>query len=183
MLIDLKKVFTEVVIGEDRLVQLLDEYGRLSDKARDLSTKLKPINKRVKELQKILGPIIAELEDQMAQTDAYVVAIKRIPYEKKTVAWKSIVEVLMTKVNAATKKVILSIIAESSKVVQVAAEIGVEKKESVDAAPIVIEGVLWDKLMQVISTLSTKVREWKQGIQEMRRAAEALDKALKHGIM
>lgn len=167
---------TEINVTDKQTADKVDELGSLAEQIAVLKNELSKAQKKAKDLESDLRPILEEMDeasDRILTTSKTAVRIVTKGYDRRSSSYKDAFDLALTKVNAATKKILNEALEASTSITTVASKL---------AASPIEEGVM-DKVKQILSKFSkwvaAKVKKLKGYIKEMNVGANAIEKLSK----
>lgn len=150
------KMFEEFLFEafiEDPAVQAsIGEFYDLQNEIKRLEAELEEKKLQFKQFEGDIRPMLdgmKEVGDKLAQTEEYVIKVSRFGGERKDASYKTAFENALTKVNAATKRVLEEALEASKKVTQVKHSFSIDK--------VVAEASIFDKIKGAIKGAINKL--------------------------
>ena len=133
----------------------MDDFYLLQEEINQLSAKLKEAKKQFGEYGKQITPLLDSMQEtgeKLAETDDYLIKIKRFAHERSSASYKNAFEMALGKVNSATRNILEESLAASKKISNIghSFEIGTNESESID------ENIL-SKMIQGIKSVVKKI--------------------------
>lgn len=151
------KMFEEFVfeafIEDPAIKASMGEFYELQNEIKRLEAELEEKKLAFKQFESDIKPMIdgmKEVGDKLAQTEEYLIKISRFGGERKDVSYKTAYENALTKVNAATKRVLEEALEASKKVTQVKHSFAIDKV-------VVAEASIFDKIKSAIKGAINKL--------------------------
>ena len=114
-----KKDANEAKIEDPEILASIDEFYDLQQEIESLNAKLKEAKAKFGKYSKYITPLLDAMKDtgdKLAETDDYVIKIKRFAHERSSASYKDAFEMAISKVNAATQAVLNKALEESKKI-------------------------------------------------------------------
>jgi septal ring factor EnvC (AmiA/AmiB activator) len=142
----------EAFIEDPAIKNSIGDFYELQNEIKKLEAELEEKKLAFKQFEGDIKPMIdgmKEVGDKLAQTEEYVIMISRFGGERKDASYKTAFENALSKVNAATKRVLEEALEASKKVTQV--------KHSFSIDTIVAEASIFDKIKGAIKSAISKL--------------------------
>lgn len=142
----------EAFIEDPAIKNSIGDFYELQNEIKKLEAELEEKKLAFKQFEGDIKPMIdgmKEVGDKLAQTEEYVIKISRFGGERKDASYKTAFENALSKVNAATKRVLEEALEASKKVTQV--------KHSFSIDTIVAEASIFDKIKGAIKSAISKL--------------------------
>jgi hypothetical protein len=150
------KMFEEFVfeafIEDPAIKASMGEFYELQNEIKRIEAELEEKKLMFKQFESDIKPMIdgmKEVGDKLAQTEEYVIKVSRFGGERKDASYKTAFENALSKVNAATKRVLEEALEASKKVTQVKHSFAIDK--------VVAEASLFDKIKSAIKGAISKL--------------------------
>ncbi len=160
---------------EPEIEEKVREFIRLDRMIDEMKDELKVYTDQYKELEDELIPIVAEMEDQKARIKEGIVEYSR--GERKTQSYKKGVEIALTKVNEATKRVIQAAL-DATKKIHTYEKLTVKQEGAADKLRGFLD-IAWNEVKTSFMGLSTA---WSAGANELEQLAVEHGGTLKRRI-
>lgn len=151
------KMFEEFLFEafiEDAAVKAsIGEFYDLQNEIKRLEAELEEKKLAFKQFEGDIKPMLdgmKEVGDKLAQTEEYVIKVSRFGGERKDASYKTAFENALSKVNAATKRVLEEALEASKKVTQVKHSFSIDKM-------VVAEASIFDKIKSAIKGAINKL--------------------------
>jgi hypothetical protein len=142
----------EAFIEDPSVKAQIGTFYDLQEQIRKIEAELEEKKLQFKQFESDVKPMIdgmKEVGDKLAQTEEYVLKISRFGGERKDTSYKVAFENALSKVNAATKRVLEEALEASKKVTQVKHSFSIDK--------IVAEASLFDKVKSALKSAMNKL--------------------------
>lgn len=142
----------EAFIEDPAIKSSMGEFYELQNEIKKLEAELEAKKLQFKQFEGDIKPMLdgmKEVGDKLAQTEEYVLKVSRFGGERKDASYKTAFENALTKVNAATKRVLEEALEASKKVTQV--------KHSFQIDKVVAEASIFDKIKSAIKGAINKL--------------------------
>jgi hypothetical protein len=142
----------EAFIEDPGVKASIGEFYDLQNEIKRLEAELEEKKLAFKQFEGDIKPMLdgmKEVGDKLAQTEEYVIKVSRFGGERKDASYKTAFENALTKVNAATKRVLEEALEASKKVTQVKHSFSIDK--------VVAEASLFDKIKSAIKGAISKL--------------------------
>jgi hypothetical protein len=178
-----QRLLSEAVVIDESLKNQIKDFYDLQMEVSQLEAKLNEAKQKYGQIKDVLDPVISgmkEVNQKLLVVEDYVIEVKKHSYDRTSVSYKDAFELGLSKVNEATRKILLQAAEAQTKVSKVGASFSIKKKNELGevAFSYNLDGdtvkKLKDKLMGVINkftNLFTKQSEnIETGTEEMRDA-------------
>ena len=133
----LRNFIKESKIEDPSIVASMDDFYLLQEEINQLSAKLKEAKKQFGEYGKQITPLLDSMQEtgeKLAETDDYLIKIKRFAHERSSASYKNAFEMALGKVNSATRNILEESLTASKKITNIghSFEIGTNESESID---------------------------------------------------
>jgi hypothetical protein len=142
----------EAMIEDSSVKEAIGEFYVLQEEIKELEKSLEVKKQQFKIFEEDIKPMLdgmKEIGDKLAQTEEYVIKVSRFGGERKDASYKNAFEHALSKVNAATKKVLNEALEASKRITQV--------KHSFSIGKSVTEASIFDKFKATIKSVVSKV--------------------------
>ena len=152
----LVKMFEEFLfegfIEDPTIKESIGDFYELQNEIKQLEAQLEEKKLQFKQFEGDIKPMLdgmKEIGDKLAQTEEYVIKVSRFGGERKDASYKTAFESALTKVNAATKRVLEDALEASKKITNV--------KHSFNIDKVVAEASIFDRIKDAIKSAISKV--------------------------
>jgi len=117
---------------DPEIAKQLDYFYEMQNKIKEYEKEIEAMKEEFKQFADELKPMIdgmKEVGEKLAKTEDFIIAISRFGGERKDASYKNAFENALTKVNAATKKVLEEALEASKKVTNVKHSFNIQKVE------------------------------------------------------
>jgi septal ring factor EnvC (AmiA/AmiB activator) len=142
----------EAFIEDPGVKAQIGTFYELQEQIKKLEAELEEKKLQFKQFEGDVKPMIdgmKEVGDKLAETEEYVLKVSRFGGERKDASYKTAFENALSKVNAATKRVLEEALEASKKVTQVKHSFSIDK--------VVAEASLFDKIKSAIKGAINKL--------------------------
>jgi chromosome segregation ATPase len=150
----------EAVIEDKDLQSQIKEFATLSDQIDSISSELKKLENRYKELEGAIRPVLEQLDetqDKALEIENILVTIKKSGYDRTSYAYKEAFEWLKDRVNPTMKKIVEEAIEKTKKTSRIPSVIGVQKKNISENQIIDALKKYWDSFIGKLKTYNNKL--------------------------
>jgi hypothetical protein len=122
----------EMQISNPEVEETMSEFYELQIQIAELELQLKEKKAKFKKFEGQLTPILdgmRETKDKLAFTESYVVKIRRFGHERVSSSYKEAFELSLTKVNAATRRILNEALEATQKISKIGHSYDIEKLE------------------------------------------------------
>ena len=141
-------------VKDKKIAAKIDELADLSQEMKQLKEKLTEMKNKAKSLENDIRPLLEELSEtdqRVLITKKNVAVIERRGYETSSYSYKSAYELALTKVNKSVKKILVTTLAGTKKISQVASNISARPREES------MQVEFLDKIKKVVLKIINKV--------------------------
>lgn len=142
----------EAFIEDPAIKESIGDFYELQNEIKELEAQLEEKKLQFKQFEGDIKPMLdgmKEVGDKLAQTEEYVIKVSRFGGERKDASYKTAFESALTKVNAATRRVLEDALDASKKITNV--------KHSFNIDKIVAEASIFDRIKDAIKSAISKV--------------------------
>jgi chromosome segregation ATPase len=150
----------EAVIEDKDLQSQIKEFATLSDQIDSISSELKKLENRYKELEGAIRPVLEQLDetqDKALEIENILITIKKSGYDRTSYAYKEAFEWLKDRVNPTMKKIVEDAIEKTKKTSRVPSVIGVQKKNISENQIIDALKKYWDSFIGKLKTYNNNL--------------------------
>lgn len=151
---------------DPKILKQIDEYGELSNEIDRITHELKQKAAKFKTIENSLRPTLEALKVtgiNSIETKKYLITIKKAAYEKSNPKYAEAFDLAMTKVNAATQRVLQEALDANTTTSQVVAKLGVQKiGESVISNVMAKISKFFNRIANNISGENRKLQEYNE---------------------
>ncbi len=162
-------VICETKVTDPDLRDKIDSLAEMRVQADALKKELKALEQGMEDLVEEVLPVVEALEDAMAQTDKYVVAVIKKGFDRQSPKYKEAFVIALKKVNAQTRKVLQDILDENTSISKVSAQYKAYLKEGVAS-----------KIKSFLHQLQKKVIMWWRDIKALNSSLKELERLSKN---
>jgi len=170
-----EQFISEAKITDNEITGKIEEFYNLQQQIEFLKAELKEKEAAFGQFKDQITPMIddmKELGDKLAETEGYVVKVSRFGGDRETVSWKDAFALALSKVNAATQKVLNEAVESSKKVSKIGHSFKIEQ--------VIKEASILDKVKKMFSSVIDKFSNvFKKESKEVDKANSELEKATK----
>lgn len=178
-----QRLITEAVVIDDSLKNQIKDFYDLQMEVSELEAKLNEAKQKFGQVKELLDPVIGsmkEVNQKLLDVEDYVIEVKKHSYDRSSVSYKDAFELGLSKVNEATRKILLQAAEAQTKISKVGASFSIKKKNKLGEVSFSynLDGdtvkKLKDKLMGVINKFTNLFAKESEnietGAEEMRDA-------------
>jgi len=150
----------EAVIEDKDLQSQIKEFATLSDQIDSISSELKKLENRYKELEGAIRPVLEQLDetqDKALEIENILITIKKAGYERTSYAYKEAFEWLKDRVNPTMKKIVEEAVEKTKKTARIPSVIGVQKKNISENKIIDALKKYWDSFIGKLKTYNNNL--------------------------
>jgi hypothetical protein len=158
-------------------VALIDEMATLNNEIEKLSSQLKVLQKRHKEIDKELAPlvgVIKETKDKRIKTKNSILYIKVHGYDRENFSYKTAFESALTKVNANTRRLLEELKESTKTVTQIASKLASRPRQANES--VLVENIITKLIKNFTRWVKGKIRKLLGLTKDLNKSLDDLDK-------
>jgi len=132
----------EAKIENESIENSISEFHQLQNEIAELEMQLKEKKNQFKQFDSEITPILdgmKETKDKLAYTEEYVVKISRFGHDRTSASYKDAFELSLTKVNAATKRILEEALESTQKITKIGHSYKIEKLNEANIFQVVLD--------------------------------------------
>ena len=164
----------QIDIEDPEIAKQMNHFYELQKKIQEYEQQLESMKEEFKGFEGQLRPIMdgmKETGDKLAKTEDFIVQITRFGGERKVPYYKDAFENALTKVNAATQKVLMEALEASKKVTQVKHSFKIDKALTEAAFIEKIKGALKSAMNKLLSVFKKENKNIDDANKELAKLA------------
>ena len=161
-----------IKIDDKEISESIDEFYDLQTEIEALTKKLKDAKKKFGEFGAQVSPLLDAMSgtgERLAETDEYIVKVKKFAHDRTTSSYKDAFNEALTKVNGATKKILEESLASAAKVTKIGHAWEIGKVEEANALTTAIS-----KIKNALKSFLNMFKKESKTIDEGNKALKAI---------